>query len=187
MKLITVKNWELQASEETWGLIPFKTLLERDKTKEKEIANKELLFIFFYCDIKSDYINMPPHQREEEIKKDVGLPEEWVIDDDMRQAIDLYEKLTSSIIQKLYKQAIKSASDVGDYLENTKKLLEERDANGKPVTDISKITASIQRVPKLMSDLKAAYSEVIKEQESTEGRKKGSQTMNTFEDGLKFD
>ena len=55
---------------------------------------------------------------------------------------------------------------------------------GKVVTDIAKITASVQKVPKLMSDLKAAYIEVVKEQEDKDNRQKGSKTFNIFEDGL---
>ena len=187
MKLVEFKNWELTASEEIWGLTPFAKLLKRDKTKDKEQANKELLFIFFFCDIKSNYLQMNQVDRIEEIKKDIGLPEDWKIDPDLQQAIDLYIKLTGSVIEKLYRQATKAASDVGDYLENTDQLLAERDMNGKPVTDITKITASIDKVPRLMANLRAAYEEVVKEQRSTEGRKKGSQTMNTFEDGLTID
>jgi hypothetical protein len=63
-------------------------------------------------------------------------------------------------------------------------LLAERDAQGKVVTDIAKITASAQKVPKLMADLKAAHKEVVKEQEDLDNRKKGSRSMNMFEDGL---
>ena len=184
MKLIEMKNWELRASEEVWGLIPFKKLLDRDSTEEKQIANKEILFVFFYCDIKSNYLQMSEVKRAEEIKKDIGLPADWEKDAEIDAAIELYKKLSTTVIGKLYRQASKAASDVGDYLENTKELLNERDMNNKPVTDISKITTAIQRVPKLMADLRAAYNEVVKEQESLEGKKKGSQTMNMFEDGI---
>lgn len=184
MKLIEMRNWEIKTSEELWGLVPFSELLKRDKTKDKQLAMKELLFVYFFVDVKSDYLQLDPITREKEIKKDIGLPEDWELDKVVSDCIELYEKLTTSVIQKLYRQTIKAASDIGDYLENTKSLLDERDLNGKPVTDISKITMAIQRVPKLMSDLSAAYKEVVKEQESMEGKKKGSQSFNTFEQGL---
>lgn len=184
MKLVQMKNWELIASEEIWGLGPFKKILERDKTKDKTKAHKELLFIYFYCDIKSDYLQLSEAYREQEIKNDIGLPSGWKKDDVIADAIKLYEDRSVSVIGKLYKQASKAASDIGDYLENTKELLDERDVNGKPIYDISKITAAIDKVPKLMANLKAAYKEVVKEEESLEGRKKGSQTMGMFEDGL---
>lgn len=184
MKLFEMKNWQLTTSEELWGLLPFKKILERDKSKDKELANKEILFIYFFCDIKSDYIIHSEEVKTEEIKKDIGLPKSWKIDKTIREAIELYNKRSESVIEKLYKQSLKAAGDIGDYLENTKILLAERDDRGKPVTDISKITNAVQKVPKLMADLKAAYKEVVKEQEDMSNKSKGSRKMNIFEDGI---
>ena len=185
MKLFEMKNWQLTVSEEAWGLLPFKKILNRDKTKEKETALKEMLFIYFYCDVKSDYSSITDKNiKILEIKKDIGLPEKWEIDKTIQEAIELYEKLSQSIIEELYKKTLKAASDVGDYLEHTKDLLDERDVNGRPIYDIAKITGSIEKVPKLMKNLKDAYSEVVKERLDNDNKKKGSRAFNTFEDGL---
>jgi hypothetical protein len=70
------------------------------------------------------------------------------------------------------------------YLTSTDRLLTERDSNGKPVNDISKITSAITKVKGLMQDLKAAEKEVMKEQQELEGRMKGSKQMGMFEEGL---
>lgn len=184
MRLFTLRNWQLTVSEEAWGLSAFKTLLDRDKTKGKTVAHAEMLFIYFFCDIKSDYTAMPEKERILELKNDIsGLPEEWEFDAEVKAGVELYSKF-ETLIERLYRQSYKSATDIGDYLENTKALLEERDANGKPVTDIAKITTANGRMPKLMADLKAAYKEVIKEQEDNENKKKGSQKFNTFENGF---
>lgn len=184
MKLFKLKNWQLTVSEEAWGLSAFKKLLDRDKTKGKQIAHAEMLFIYYWCDIKSDYTAMSEPDRLIELKKDIdGLSDDWEIDEDMKAAIALYSKF-ETIIERLYRQAYQSASDIGDYLENTKALLDERDKYGKPVIDIAKISAANSRMPKLMADLKAAYKEVIKEQEDNENKKKGSKSFNTFENGF---
>lgn len=185
MKLFEMKNWVLTVSEEAWALSAFKKILDRDKSKDKTIALKEMSFIYFYSDIKSDYQYITNKEdRINEIIKDIDLPKNWKIDNVIQEAINLYEKLSKTIIQTLYTQTLKAASDIGEYFSNTKELLAERTSSGSTVTDISKITASIQRVPKLMADLKAAYKEVIKEQEDNVGKKKGSKTMGMFEDGL---
>jgi len=185
MKLFKIENWQLTLEEEVWGLSAFKKLLERDKSKNKERANAEMLFIFYFCDIKSDYLTMKEDLRIQELKKDIpGLGDKWEVDNLIRDAIDLYRKLSQTVIEKLYLQSLKSASDIGDYLENTAVLLAERDKYDKPVTDISKITMAVQKVPKLMADLKAAYKEVIKEQQDNENKKKGSKNFNTFENGF---
>ena len=185
MKLLEMKNWQLQASEEIWGLLPFAKILKRDKTKDKTTANKELLFIYFFCDVKSDYTTITDEsERVSEIAKDIGLPEDWKPDNHVFHAIDIYNKRSQTVIQKLYKQTLKAASDVGYYLNNTKQLLDERDTNGKPVYDISKITAAIEKVPKLMKNLQEAYKEVVKEQEDNSNKKKGSKSFNVFEEGI---
>jgi len=184
MRLFTLKNWNLEVSEEAWGLSAFKKLLNRDKTKGKEVAHAEMLFVWYWCDIKSDYTALNEEKRESELKKDIdGLPKNWKKDKHVDVAIELYSKF-ETLIESLYRQSYKSATDIGDYLENTKELLEERDAHGKPVTDIAKISTANGRMPKLMADLKATYKEVIKEQEDNENKKKGSKAFNLFEDGL---
>lgn len=184
MKLFEMKNWELIVSEEAWGLAPFKKILERDKSKEKEKAMAEMLYIFYFCDIKSDYLTMSEKDRHNELVKDIpNLTSKWKPDKVVKEGMELYNK-HSTIVQKLYNKTVISANDIADYLANTKALLEERDKMGKPVTDINKITQSVQRVPKLMADLKSAYKEVIKEQEDLDNKKKGSRKFNTFEDGI---
>ena len=185
MRLFEFKNWQLIVSEEAWGLSAFKKLLDRDKKKEKEVAHAEMLFIYYFCDIKSDYLFMDEEDRIKEIKHDVaGLDDDWEYDDDMKEAVKLYNKF-ETITERLYKQTYKGATAVGDYLENTADLLAERDKQGKPVTDISKITTAMGRMPKLMADLKAAFKEVVKEQEDNENKKKGAQDFNLYEDGFK--
>lgn len=184
MRLFELKNWQLIVSEETWGLSAFKALLKRDKTKGKSVAHAEMMFIYYFCDIKSDYMVMDPETRTQELRHDVdGLPAKWDVDDTVQEAIDFYLKF-ETITERLYRQTYKGATAVGDYLENAAELLAERDVHGKPVTDIAKITGAMGRMPKLMADLKAAFKEVVKEQEDNENKKKGSQNFNMFEDGF---
>jgi hypothetical protein len=184
MKLFKVEKWKLIVAEEAWGLLPFKAILDKDKTKEKEIALKEMLFIYYFCDVKSNYLHMPEVDRISEIKRDVGLKEEWVMNPEVKAAVDFYVNRSQTVIERLYSQSLKAASDIGEYLSNTGVLLRERDKADRPVNDISKITNAVQKVPKLMADLKAAYKEVVKEQEDNENKQKGSKKFNTFEDGF---
>lgn len=183
MKLFEMKNWQLVISEEAWSLLPFQKILNRDKTKGKEKAMKDMLFIYFFCDVRSDYLSMPERERIKEIKHDVGLDDSWTIDSIIQEGIDLYTK-GETPLEQLYRQTVIAIHAVGDYLERSKELLEERDKMGKPVNDISKITNAVKAVPKLMSDLKLAYKEVIKEKEDNENKKKGSRSFNIFEEGL---
>lgn len=169
-------------------LEPFKKIIDRDKTKGKEIAIKEISFIAFFADIRSDYMYIVnDEERARELVNDLELPKNWKIDTTIKQAIEFYTNRSTTVNSSIYKSACKAAIDISNYLNKTDALLSERDENGKVVTDISKITSALEKVPKIMSNLNSAHTELIKEQKITEGRTKGSRTFNMFEDGLNDD
>ena len=178
-------KYEVEFNPILLTLAPFKKLITRDKSKDKSIAIKEIAFIFFYSDIKSNYMYITDEaERFQEIKKDQELPKDWVIDKDVQEAIDFYKEKSTTINSALYSSACTAVAAISNYLNTTETLLAERDENGKVVTDIAKITGALEKVPKIMANLNAAYTELIKEQKITEGRSKGSREFNMFEDGI---
>jgi hypothetical protein len=188
MKLFEMKDYSLQVSEEAWGLLPFKAILKRDKNRNKETAFKEVLFIYYYVDIRSDYIyTTNDDDRCKEIVKDIGLPPEWKIDAIMQTAIDFYKSKSISPIAKLYKSSLKAADDISNYLESTDELLQERTANGSVVNTLATITGALKSVPTIMKDMKSAYKEVLAEQKELEGKTKGARSFGLFEDGLDYE
>ena len=188
MKLFQFKDWQLSVDPEVYGLLPFKAILKRDKNRTKDVALKEVIFIFYYSDIKSDYLIISDlNEREKEIKKDIGLPEDWKVDSVIKEAIAFYESRSLTVIGKLYKNALKSVDDMSEYLGTTDVLLRERTTSGGTVTTLPMITSAQEKLPKIMQNLKAAEKEVLKEQQELEGRTKGSKTMSMFEEGLSFE
>lgn len=188
MNLFELKDWVLTVQPQAWSLLPFKAILKRDKSRDKANALKEMLFVYYYTDIKSDYLIITDDKlRCEEIKKDIGLSDSWKLDSTIQEAVDFYNNRSLSVIGKLYKNALKATNDVSEYLYRTDELLEERDDRGKPINDISKITASIAKVRGLMQDLKSAEKEVVKESVELAGKQKGAKTYGLFEEGLNFD
>lgn len=177
-------KWQLMVSEEAWGLQPFAALLKRDKSKGKAVANAEVLFVWYYCDIKSNYLHMKEEDRTKEIINDIpSLPDGWERDELIDEAIRFYKKFDSVLVY-LYKQALSSAYAVGDYLSNTAALLNERDLRGTPVTKIADITRGLKDIKIIIKELKGTEKEVIKEEEDNANKTKGSRTFNLFEDGL---
>ena len=187
MNGFTLRDYVLTVEDNMWGLIPFKKILKRDKSRDKDRALKEMLFIYYYSDIKSDYLIIDSKFRIEEIKKDIGLPEDWRIDSVLQEAIDFYEERSLTVVGKLYKNALAAANDISEYLTKTKELLEERDDRGKPVTTLTTIVGGISKIKVVMQDLKAAEKELIKEKIETEGRMKGQQAFGLFENGLNYE
>ena len=184
MNGFTLRDGVLTVDDNLWGLEKFKKILKRDKSRNKDLALKEMLFIYYYTDIKSDYLIIDIKLRTNEIIKDIQLPDNWKIDSIMEDAINFYEERSLTVIGKLYKNALLAANDISEYLTKTKELLEERDDRGKPVTTLTTIVGGISKIKVVMQDLKAAEKELIKEKIETEGRMKGKQSMGMFELGL---
>jgi len=187
MNGFTLREGVLTVDDNLWGLEPFRKILKRDKSRNKDLALKEMLFIYYYTDIKSDYLIIDIKVRKEEIIKDIGLPDGWKIDSVIQEAINFYEERSLTVIGKLYKNALLAANDISEYLTKTKELLEERDDRNKPVTTLTTIVGGISKIKVVMQDLKAAEKELIKEKIETEGRMKGQQQMGMFESGLTID
>lgn len=187
MNGFTLRDGVLTVDDNLWGLEPFKKVLKRDKSRNKDLALKEMLFIYYYTDIKSDYLIIDSKFRKEEIIKDIGLPDDWKVDSILQDAINFYEERSLTVIGKLYKNALLAANDISEYLTKTKELLEERDDRGKPVTTLTTIVGGISKIKVVMQDLKAAEKELIKEKIETDGRMKGQQAMGLFEAGIKFE
>jgi hypothetical protein len=182
-----LRDGVLTVEDNLWGLEPFKKILKRDKSRNKDLALKEMLFVYYYTDIKSDYLIIDTKFRKEEIIKDVQLPNDWKIDSVMQEAINFYEERSLTVVGKLYKNALLAANDISEYLTKTKELLEERDDRNKPVTTLTTIVGGISKIKVVMQDLKAAEKELIKEKIETEGRMKGQQAFGLFENGLNYE
>lgn len=185
MKLFSIVDWELRIEEQVWGFLPFKALLKRDKTKQKEKAMAEMLFIYHFSDARSDYaIHENEEEKIAEIKKDIGLSEKWEPDALVKEATDFYIKRSATPITELYTASVEAVLAVKEYLKDTDKLLKERTDKGMPVTKVGDVTKALKDVKSIMQDLKAAEREMVKEIKTAEQRQKGARTFGLFEDGL---
>lgn len=180
MKLFELNRvtWEVEVAPEALIIDCFAKIVKRDKNKDRSVAKKELALIYHYCDIRSDYVGVSDDVKLNQLIDNLNLPKGYKLDKDMKDAIDFYMKNSVTIIQELYEGALISAKAVNTYLRGTKDLLDSGDV------DISKITASLEKLPKIMANLKAAEKELIKEKKDTDGRMKGSRKMNVFENGF---
>ena len=182
MKLFELNRltYEIDIAPEALLLEPFKRLIDRDKSKTKDMAKKELALIYHYCDIRSDYSGMENNAKLAQIIENLKFSKGYTPDKLVKEAMEFYMSFKTPI-QELYEGAVIAAQAVNEYLRKSKELLEERTEDGKIVTDIAKITASIEKLPKIMMNLKTAEKEYIKETKETEGRMKGSKELGMFE------
>lgn len=178
-------SYEVRFSEEAILLTPFKKIIARDKTKSKDLAVKELSFVWFYAELISPYQGIIDlKEREAEIIRDIELPKGWKQDKIIEEAVSFYKDRSRTIVSSLYDSALIAASAINDVFSNAKALIEE---SKDKIEATEKVIRALEKVPKVMANLKDAEKELIRQVEDKEGKKVGSKEFNIFEDGIKVD
>ena len=159
-------NRQLELNEPEILLIKeFKALLDRDKTKRKEKATRELTYMYLAIDYKSIYSQYSEFERHEEALSDSRLTEEEFNDPVFREACRKYRKLQDSNKSiKLLNAARNAADQFVEYFETIIDL-NERDQNGKPVFSAEKVMKEMAQLSKVHEQLALLESQVKQEME----------------------
>ena len=157
-------NNEVMLNEEEILLVKeFSSLMniERNKTKtdktgkKRELAFKELKFIYLFFDWGSPYFQYSEQDRHKEALSDSGLTSEEYNNPVFKEACKKYDELqNSSKIGKLLKASLNTVDKITNYLNNIN--LEERDPlTGKPIFKAKDILAEISSASKVIDAIKA--------------------------------
>lgn len=169
-------NKQLELNEPEILLVQeFKALLDRDKTKHKTRATKELTYIWLALDYKSIYSQYSEHERHEEALNDSGLTESEFNDPIFREACRKYRKIQDSNKSiKLLNAARLAADQFVEYFETIIDL-NERDQNGKPVFSAEKVMKEMAQLSKVHEQLVALEAQVKQDLEVSSGTRAGVQ------------
>lgn len=179
MKLFKYEGYKITISEEALLLKPFKAIWKRDKSLNKEKALSELGFIYFFCDIRSDYQYIVDEEaRMASIKEGEGMPEDWTPDNVVLEAMQFYStfKSTSALLLEDTRYAVDKLRKLLRGIDLTK-----TDNNGKPIYTLNTITATIKQVPALVKDLDEAERSIAKEIAQSD-KVRGAQSKSIYED-----
>lgn len=157
-------NNKLELNEPELLLVrEFRNLLEKDKTKGKTLAWKELTYIYLAISWKSPYSQYTELERHEEALRDSGLTEAQFNNPVFREACRKYRALQDSNKSIKMLNAAKTAVDrFIDYFEVIVDL-NERDQNGKPVFSAEKVMKEVSNLTKVHQELIDLENQVKKE------------------------
>lgn len=182
------KNQEVEISAEATQIQAFATLITRDLSSDKAIVKKEFAFLYFYVNPLSPFFYIRDlEQRKNEIAKTIGFEDTWDLDPYLSEAIRVYGELCMTLQGILHNGACSAAMACNDYFKDARKKLDEVDSKGQPILDISKLTAALARVPKIMLDLSASYKALVIEQANQNNKQRGSKQLNMFANGFRSD
>lgn len=179
VKLFKYESYVVEVEPEALMLKPFKTLYDRDKSKDKNLAMQELAYIYFMADPRSDYQYLVDEDvRSKEVIKALGMPEGWEPDDIVDTAMTFYKSFkpmsaglledTRFVINKLREE-----------LRNMD--FHEKDDKGRPVYTLQTITATLKQIPGLAKDLDEA-ERILSKDIIAESKIRGSQLKALLED-----
>lgn len=116
MKLFQLVNWKLEIKPEAFTIIAFKDLLDRDKTKSKDIALEELAYVYHMADNLSPYsVNLDEELRSQSIIKSVIRIKNWKPDKKVLEAIKIYKELDETITSKFLESVKIAMSQLDAY------------------------------------------------------------------------
>jgi hypothetical protein len=119
---------------------------------------------------------LDPDERSEEIIKQEGLPEDFKPSEQLKEAMEIYKKLTVTPSQKLLESSLIAADTVGKFLSDPT-ILQKTDDKGRPLYQISSITAALKNVEGIVSSLQTLQKKVEQELEDDNSKVRGSQEL----------
>jgi predicted house-cleaning noncanonical NTP pyrophosphatase (MazG superfamily) len=174
-------EYKVQINPAAYTLSHFKKIWDRDKSKAKETAQAELAFVYFTCDYKSDFYNIPETEtREIEVIKHCIKDTKWKPDKVVRDAQEFYKDRQKTFSLILLEDAVHGISKLSSYLRDInfeENEINERTGEIKPKHDIKKYADTIKTIPDILKALNSLEEAVKKEQQQKNslrgGREKG--------------
>ncbi len=162
-------------SPEAKMIEPFRSIIDRDKSKGKDLALRQLAFIHFWCVFDSRY-DMYDNtlQKEKRIKDDLGIEDKWNFTSDslVMQGVNKYKDLTVTRSSRLVEKSDKTLKKLEDFFDNLILDGEENKNNsGSMIVKPKEVQDFILSLPDTIKAVQESEKLVRKELEEQSGKK----------------
>jgi len=147
MKLIEFDGQDFKIADEALLVRPIREMFRKDKSTKKEEFWRQISYLWFMCDPRSTYQYLvDDKERSIEVKKQEGFDENWEPSVQLREAMEIYRRQTTTTAALLLEGMRKG-------IDNLRKFLAEVDlfatVNDKPVYQVATVTSALKQVPEL--------------------------------------
>jgi hypothetical protein len=158
----------------------FKAIWDRDKSKSKNKAMKELSFIVFLCDNTTinPYMGYSEDIREDILKEDFIGDSKWEPDELVLRAIKKLDSLFETPSARLLKGALVAADQLANWFKNID--FTETDNQGKQKYSARELSSNLSSVGNIIKSLKQLEKQVRQEQ-LDDGVARGGSEIGMFE------
>lgn len=184
MKLIKYEDFQIKLADEAFLVRPIRRLFNADRSERKEQFWRQISFLYFMISPASSYSYiLDMEERAAEIIKQEGLPDDFRPSDMLKEAMEIYRKLTITPSQKLLESSLIAADTVSKFLKNPH-ILEEEDDKGKPKHTVSEITRALRDVEGIINSLQSQQKKVEQELQDDAGKARGAQELTIGDIGM---
>lgn len=179
MNLFKLEDYEVKIDPQAFVLAPFKKVWK--KNKYKDVAMKELAYIWFMCDYTSDFSDiLDDDERHKEVSKAIFNKEDYKPDKYVNIAMEFYKERSEGLATRLLESAKILIKKIDEFCRNVD--LEERDEKNKPIFNINQINNLVKQLAESIESINKL--EKIIKKDVSEKKMIGSKKKNIFEDGL---
>ncbi len=178
-KLFDIQAGKITISEESLAIPPFKVLWDRDKTKTKDRATREISFVAFLCDYKSPYFEAyPEDQRLKVLKGDFLGDEDYELDELLENAIERYKEFRETTNTRLLRAGKFAADQLTDWFFGVN--LNKKDREGRFEYTASDVSRNLKEIGGIVKSLDMLERQVQKEQ-LEQSRARGGSEIGDYE------
>lgn len=167
MTIFYIENNVVKVTPEVLLIPEFKALWDRDKSKEKGKAYKELAFVYFLSDYKSVYTAYPEEEKEFRIKQDFIKDDAWDKDELVVEAIRKYEEFQSTPTLKMLRAAKVASEKLSTF------FLTQDPEHKNYTSNLEKLGKIVESIDKL--------EERVKKEETNQNRVRGGGAVRSRE------
>jgi hypothetical protein len=164
MGLFDFKDYKVVISPDAVAIPAFKTIWERDKTKEKHKATQELSYIYFVNDFKSPYSIYPEEDRRAKVLSDFIKNPDWVMDAELKIAEEEYNEFQKTYSMRFLESARGLADKLTAYFDEVD--FHATDERGKPTYSATDAVRNLKEVGNVIESLDKVEEKVKKEIDS---------------------
>jgi len=161
MGLFDYQNYMVVLHPDSVVIPPFIDLWERDKTKNKHKATKELSYVYFVCDFKSPYSIYEESGREAKVREDFIKDDKWKPDAMVLAAMDKYNKFQMTYTMKFLKSARGATEKLQAYFDEVD--FHAVDEKGAPIYKATDVVRNLKEVGNVIESLNKVEEKVKKE------------------------